>query len=236
MVCVGYGAGDWAGEGLLPGERTDFVPLPVIKGPNVEKPVWQRNTYGNDVLRTQVAITDKADNLPTIIRWFDHVLSEEISIQINNGPLGVTIEKIGDKKYRRIDTSGMSEEESKKYEWGNLFPQSHPKFIPFDVEVLPAEDAPEEYDEKGLVDSMYEPYLNERTPQVWISEEDAKRVSVLETDISNYINDRIANWVSGQADIDAEWDEYKAQLEKLGLNELIEIRTKAVEAAQKSSN
>lgn len=227
-VCYGYGAGDWAGEKLKPGERTDFVPLPVIKGTNVDKPVWQRSTYGSDVLRTQVAITDKAKNLSTIIRWFDYVLSEEVSVQLLNGPFGKSLDKAGDKKYQRIDTSKMPENERKKIEWANLFPQSLPKFIPLEVQYMPAPGAPAEYDEKGLVDSMYEPFLNEKTPAAWISQEDAKKASILQTDIQKFINDKIAKWVSGQGNIDAEWDAYKAQLEKLGVNELTEIKRKAL--------
>lgn len=227
-VCYGYGAGDWAGEKLKPGERTDFVPLPVLKGPNVDKPLWQRSTYGSDVLKTQVAITDKAKNLPTIIRWFDYVLSEDVSVQLLNGPFDISIKKAGDKKYQRIDTSKMAENERKKYEWANLFPQSLPKFIPLEVEYIPAPGAPEEYKEKDLVDSMYEPFLNEKTPASWISKEDSKRASTIQTDIEKFVNDKIAKWVSGQADIDAEWDAYKAQLEKLGVSELTNIRRKAL--------
>lgn len=215
-------------SGLSIGDHTDFVPLPVLKGPNVNKPVWQRDTYGNSVLRTQAAVTDKADNLATIIRWFDYIFSEEISIQLYNGPLGKTIEKIGDKQYREFDRSKMSDEDNKKYEWNNLFPQSLPKFISPDVKVLPTAGAPEKWLEKPIVDSLYGPYLNERTPSVWTSEEDTKRISILETDINKYITEKIAMWVSGQSDIDAEWDTYKAQLEKIGLNELIQIKTKYI--------
>lgn len=109
-------------------------------------------------------------------------------------------------------------------EWGNLFFQSIPKFIPFQTKFLPAAGSPEEYKEKDIVDALYGPYLIEPDPLVWASEEDAKRLSILQTDIDKFVNDKIANWVSGQANIDAEWEDYLAQLEKLGVAELTTLK------------
>jgi hypothetical protein len=37
-----------------------------------------------------------------------------------------------------------------------------------------------------------------------------------------------AEWVSGQADIDREWDTYVAQLNRLGLPELLQLKRGAV--------
>jgi hypothetical protein len=36
----------------------------------------------------------------------------------------------------------------------------------------------------------------------------------------SYVDQKEAEWVSGQANIDAEWDAYVAQLNRLGLPEL----------------
>lgn len=227
-VCYAYQSVDYI-SGLAPGEHTDYVPLPVLKGPGVNKPVWQRDTYGNSILRTQAAITDKAENVGTIVRWFDYLFNEEISVQLYNGPLGETIEKTGDKQYRKFDMSKMTTEQIQKYEFNNLFPQSLPKYLSPDVKVLPTEGAPEDWLEKPIVDALYEPFLNEQTPAVWTSEEDTKRISILETDINGYVTQKMAAWISGQADIDAEWDAYKAQLEKLGVAELTRIKAKYVE-------
>ena len=227
-VSVGYGHGDWAPDGYQITKGTElYDPLPVLKGAGATAdPKWFANSAGTYIFKTQVAITDKAKNVNTIVRWFDYALSEEFSVARDNGWLDVTYKKVSDHTYERIDTSSWNEADKKKVEWGNLFFQSIPKFIPFETKFLPAPGAPEEYKEKDLVDTMYGPFLIEPDPQVWANEEDAKRVSVLQTDLDKYVDDKIATWVSGQADIDAEWDAYLAQLEKLGMQELTTLKNK----------
>ncbi|MFV0504452.1 MAG: hypothetical protein ACK5LT_10915 [Lachnospirales bacterium] len=70
-------------------------------------------------------------------------------------------------------------------------------------------------------------------PSVWYSEEVASRLAVIETDIDTYIQQKIAQWISGQADVNAEWDEYVAQLDALGLQELTDTITPVIEEAAK---
>ena len=227
-ACVGYGHGDWAPDGYQIIKGTElYDPLPVLKGAGATAdPKWYANSAGTYIFKTQVAITDKAKNVNTIVRWFDYALSEEFSVARDNGWLDVTYKKVADNTYERLDTTSWNEADKKKVEWGNLFFQSLPKFIPFNTKFLPAPGSPEEYKEKDLVDQMYGPSLIEPDPQVWANEADAKRVSVLQTDLDKYVDDKIATWVSGQADIDAEWDAYLAQLEKLGMQELTTLKNK----------
>lgn len=228
-VSLGYGSGDFASELFTDkndGSTTPFAPVPVLKGTGTDKPVWQRNTYGSDVLRTQFAVTDKAKNVPTIVRFFDFVLQEDTTVQINNGPLDITIKKIGDHKYQKIDQSNFSEADKKKYEWGNLFPQAFVHFSPFEQQILEASGGTPAYDEKAAVDKLYEPCLNDRLPLKWVADKDAKRLSILETDIQKYVQDQVARWVVAKpGTVDAEWEGYKTQLKKLGVEELIQIKT-----------
>ena len=63
---------------------------------------------------------------------------------------------------------------------------------------------------------------------MWVSIDDTTRMADLSTAIKDYVVQKQAQWISGQADIDAEWDSYCEQLDRLGLQELIEIRTNAI--------
>lgn len=229
-VSVGYGHGDWAPDGYQIIKGTElYLPLPVIQGSGATAaPKWYANSAGSYIFRTQVAITDKAENLNTIVRWFDYALSEEFSVARDNGWLDVTYKKVADHTYERIDITSWNEAEKKAVEWGNLFFQSLPKFIPFETKFLPAPGEPEPYKEKDIVDELYGPALLEPDPLVWADEEDAKRISILQTDMDKLVNDKIANWVSGQSDIDAEWDDYLAQLEKMGVAELTTLKNNAL--------
>jgi len=58
-------------------------------------------------------------------------------------------------------------------------------------------------------------------------EEDVKRADELKYATSEYVNEMIAKFIVGRADIDAEWENYKKTLDDLGVQELIEIQQRA---------
>ncbi|WP_105614032.1 type 2 periplasmic-binding domain-containing protein [Vallitalea okinawensis] len=228
---MAYGPGDFVDVDVAT-NRSAFDPLPVLKSEFVDTPNYARSTYGAATLKTQVAITDRAKNPEVIVRWFDNVFELENSVQIQAGLIGKRIEKLGEGQYRALDETLLSEADREKYGWGNMFTQSMPKFIPLDFKVLPVEGKELPYNDKKTADELYAPHLTEAIPQAWATAEDAKRVSIIETDIKNYIVKKQAEWISGQTDVEAEWEDYVEQLDKLGLQELIEMRRRAVDSAQ----
>lgn len=222
-VCTMYASSD-----IMPyaaGETPDWAPLPVLSSPECSEPVYLRDTYGNDVLKHQVVITDNAEHPEIICRWWDNVFEFENSLQISNGILGEGLIKNDDGTYTKIDATTLEEPMKTNNDWGRLWPQSLPKYIPAGFKTT---QDPAVYDEKKPVDELYEPYLTEAIPDAWVSVEDTTRMADISTAIKEYIVQKQAQWISGQSDIDAEWDDYCAQLEKLGLQDLIEIRTNAL--------
>jgi putative aldouronate transport system substrate-binding protein len=76
---------------------------------------------------------------------------------------------------------------------------------------------------------LYAPFLEPVfTPAAWLNTEDAARVADLQTPIVDYVKQKQAEWVSGQADIDAEWDAYVDQLNRMGLQELLAMKRNAI--------
>ena len=228
-VSIAYGPGDFFETDA--NGRTPFLPLPVLKGPGIEKPVYVRGSYGVTMFRTQVAITDKAEHPEVIVRWFDNVFNADNSVQIQWGPYGKRLEKIDENTFRGIDTTNMSDEDKAKYDWSNMFTQSLPKYLKTSY-VLQEPDGTVKPSEKDEADAIYKDYLDEMIPRTWATdEEEVKRLGVLTTDVSDYVKTKMAQWITGEADVNAEWDAYLEQLKKLGLDELIEIKTRQIESA-----
>ena len=232
-VCIGYGPGDWYTnyeKGTADYEKygeNAFTCLPVLKG--CDNPLFHRNSNGVTLFRTQLAITDKCDEekLLAILRWLDVLYMEENSVQAGNGLLGVEYEKIGDHLYReiyhKVGENGWTQEDEDRNTWARCFTQSMPrnmgvaKLLPYDKD----EPDPSFMD---LCDEVYRPYMTETFKAVWgANQEDAERKSIIETDLKSYIKSKIAQWVSGEADVNAEWDAYCQQLEAYGLSELTDI-------------
>lgn len=76
--------------------------------------------------------------------------------------------------------------------------------------------------------------LSEYSPEeVWgtfnYAAEDSDRISVLTTDISTYLSDMTAKFITGETGFD-QWDSYKDQVDKMGLEEYREIVQRTVDA------
>lgn len=70
-------------------------------------------------------------------------------------------------------------------------------------------------------------YLQEKFPALSYSVEAYDRYTKLNTDLNTYTSEMWQQWVFGSKDVDSTWDEYIANLDKFGLNELIEIQQAA---------
>lgn len=202
------------------GEIPNWAPLPVLKSEYCENPVFLKNTYGNDILRNQVVVTDAAEHPELICKWWDNVFSLENYILTQKGDEKM-VTKEGD-EYVVTDITTLSEEDQKKYDWGNLYPQSLPKYAPAGFRF---KEDPKPYDECAVRDEQYSPFLTEKIiPKVWPDLETSEELSELQTSITDYINQCQAQWIAGQADIEADWDGYKEQLNKLGLERYLELK------------
>jgi putative aldouronate transport system substrate-binding protein len=206
---------------LLPGQTPEWEALPVLTSSSSVKPVFLRDNYGSDVLNTQVVITDKAKNPAAIVRWWDNVYAYENTLQTQHGPLGVTLFKNGN-TYTKIDVSTLSSADQTKYDGGNLWPQALPKYDP-DGGYRVTEAVPM-YDEMGPADTLYEPYLTDAIPAFWVTEDKASTLSDMQTSIGSYVRQKRAQWISGQANIDTEWNAYLDQLKRLRVDEYVTLR------------
>lgn len=220
-VSIAYGSGEFSGIVLEGGEKSEFDVLPVL---NTDKGgMWMRDTNGFSVYRTQAVITDNAEHPEVICRWFDNAFQLENGIGCNRGPVGTVVFKEDD-GYRAIDVKTLSEEEQEKFSWGNLWPQSLPKYMPSGFKYI--EDHPT-YNEKKVMEDTYEPYLTKTTiPSFWIPLDKIDRYSDIASALTDYFNQRQAMFISGEMDIDddAQWQSYVDGLYALGLEDWMDVR------------
>ena len=204
----------------------DYEALPVLRGPNVETPLYWRASNGYSVLRTQAIITDKAKNPLTIIRWFDNLYDEANSLSTQWGHIGIRFEQLSDGTFRET-ANGRSSEAIQAA--GEPFFNALPKFQRPGVRMLPPEGQAPEYYYTDVRDVLYEPYLDELVPEVWLDRATSQQIVQLNEGVAYYYNQKMAEWITGQADIESQWDAYLADLDNLGINELLEIRRGLIE-------
>lgn len=216
-VSIAYGSNEFTGIPAAE-ERGDFDSMPVL---NTDKGgIWLRDTEGFSVYRTQAVITNKAEHPEIICRWFDNAFALENGIGCNRGPVGVIVNKEDD-GYHAIDTTTLSEEDQEKYSWGNLWPQSLPKYLPVDFEFV--EEHPM-YDEKKATEEAYEANLTkEIIPSYWIDLDKIDTFSDTNTAIKDFFEQQQAQFVCGELDIDndADWQAYVDGMYSLGLEDWV---------------
>jgi putative aldouronate transport system substrate-binding protein len=240
-VDIGYWPGDTAPTVTTdPTERPyDFVPLPVLRAPGVTQPIWYRSSMGISAASGNFVISSKAKNPITILRWLDNLYTEEHSVEtFYASALGVKLEKIGDHTYRQIDTSTWTDAQNNDYSERYWFP-ALPRWDRVAsglAELLPPVGRKPDYTAdtaKALANEVYGPYLDPNLyPRFLYTDEENQRLADISTAMDIYAKQKWAEWIVGQANVDAEWDAYIAQLNRLGLQELNTVRQTAWKRTQ----
>ncbi len=217
---------DFQGVNVVGTERynEEYIPLAPVTGPDgttswIEADKW--------VFRNQFAITSKAKNPETIVRWLDHLYEPDMSYQVFAGPLGTVTEKTSEGKLRFLPFPEGKTESAVRNE--NT------------ISGLPYCIMPDYYENieknqgqllKAEMDAIYEPYIiKEKYPQVWMTPEESSEISVISADILKYVNDMQTQWIAGLRDINADWDGYLKDLEKMNVKKFIEVHQSTVDRA-----
>lgn len=200
----------------------DFAGLDTaLEGPNGDK--LYTSARGHIGSRGAFLISKTNPNPEATMRWVDHFYSEEGIRMLYLGIENESYRKNADDSYEFLPEIVNNIPE------GSSFDQVVSKFVPYAGGSLPTLIL-EDYFKGGETEPTAKkaaenlrPYLPEELwePFSFTAEEAAEKQS-LEADIHGYVTQRTAEFVQGKASLD-EFDSYVTQLEKMGLNRLIEI-------------
>ena len=219
------GAGNsWSiASGVGEANKDDFVVLPPLKGPE-GKQGWSSQPLGLSLIQTSWALSKSCKNPDAAFRFVDAMYEPETSVQFYFGSYGETLEKTDDGKIKVLDPEDPSVTFNDKV-WEVGFGDMGPYYVTKEVEdkIIPNSWVTDRLDQ----DAPYLDYMEEETyPPMVYSVEDSNEMSVLKTDIDTLVKQKFAEWITGEADIDAEWDGYKESLDSMGLPRLMEIYNK----------
>lgn len=212
----------YADENFAGAERAykDYVVLEPLIGPKGDQ-TWNR--YNNGVYLGNFAITSANKHPEETMKWVDKFFDKDISMQVHWGEVGKNLSKEGD-KYKILEApDGMSVDE-------------------YRFKTVPAANAPgimtaEMYeklefatDKKKKVEryKLYDPFATKDIlPLMRFTEEEQSEASIISTDIGNYVKEMKAKWITGESDVNADWEAYKEQLKKMGVDRYLEIYSQA---------
>lgn len=220
-----YGSTVYYDPTLLFGDGGEnFVGAHALEGPNGDK---EYVAIGQLVTQFGAfVITNENENPEAAVRWMDHFYSDEGIELMFMGVEGETFTKTDDGESEYIDDILNSPD-------GLTFEQELAKYVPWVNVYAPAMFKQEFF--QGSESSplsleaaeTLEPYLPEETwPVFTYTEEENKRLSTLESDIGKYVEEARDLFISGNIDM-SEWDDYVNKIEKMGLEEYMDIQKEA---------
>lgn len=208
----------------------DFIPP--LKGLKGENPVVQYNLgYGG---RGKWAITKSCKNPEAVMRAADYCFEPDISVQFLEGPIDVRLvpcdkDNIGALKVGPAPT-GM---DNTTFRDSVALFSATPAYIGLD---LYAKRLHLHYTDHKVnyINTILKPYADpDPMPPFFMSIKEVQTKTEVWTDLCDYVNRTGAEFVINN-DIDKKWDNYLAELDKIGYKKVVVAQQAAVDRAKKN--
>lgn len=235
--------------GDLPEQWTPYKVLPPLQGPAGRFATWGGYSQSDP---TKFVITSTCENPEAAFRWGVEQYTKDISYQRTFGVEGESWEKItpgqGDIPADAVDLRTGTPSEILMYidgvTWGdpqnncwrhvglrcdspdftdNRYAQFEPGDYETNMEVRLS------YDTRDYMEP-YRPDISVVLPPLVYTEDQALTVANNESVILAYVAEMGARFITGDTDVNAEWDSYLAELDNKGLSQLMEVYQQAYDA------
>lgn len=215
----------WSLSSTAQNNKPYYEVMAPLEGPDGDQ-MWKTFTSSMNA-KGSFAITNSCENPEALMRWIDTHYDPEVSLQLDQGLLGITIEKTEEGKYVYLPTPE-----------GNSFTEMIHNYSPGvngvgAVTMAVAKDLElnENLTERAALDEFYAPYnvpADEVYPSVYFTEDEVEEVAILQTDIASYVSQQYAKWIV-EGGVEEEWDKYLKQLEAMDVDSYIKIYQDAYE-------
>ncbi|MFS8213867.1 ABC transporter substrate-binding protein [Paenibacillus polymyxa] len=216
----------WEVEEVVGPERSkDYALLPPLKGPNGDQMIGRNNGGGPG--RGSFVIT-KENRYPAMtMRWIDQQYDPYMAAQIHWGPLDVVFKK--DEKGKLVNLplpKGVSAGEFRQ----KVAPGTgNPGVITFDDFGKVVDMEPRAQKRADYLEKYYTPYMKkENYPSIFFEPDELDKINRIEPELIKYVNTQRGKFIV-DGEVDEKWDSYVKTLEKMGLNELMEIYQKGLD-------
>ncbi|VEU81289.1 type 2 periplasmic-binding domain-containing protein [Haploplasma axanthum] len=217
----------WEKETVIKPEwQDDYVAVPPLIGHDGKQNVGISNNH--EVVKGQFVVFENAENPEVLLTWIDRFYDPIISAQINYGPKGIVFQE-------ELNEDGMLVE--KPLPEGVTSDELRLKNAPMGIVYLSHEQWENtivmEYRARlrlVMLEKYIKPYVYENVtnfPNVTYTLSEINQIQRLKSDIDSYTYQTTTKWLLNGGVSDSEWSSYIAQLNKMKLNELLDIHQAA---------
>lgn len=199
----------------------DYVALMPLKGPDGQQNSLVEGITG--FYSGRFIVTDKAQNPEILVQWVDRFYKDlETGLNATYG--------IGPDKNKNWYYDANNE-----IVWNEEFPDEYVRGqqqLPFAPAILGAQA--ENFlgnPDKNEINAKMKEYAAkftdgtwERWPRTYMTIEEKDEIATIETDLQSYSKNQLAKWISGESDVNADWDSYLQELENIGLSHYLSVK------------
>ena len=169
----------------------------------------------------QAAIFNNGQDIPTLLKWFDNHYDPYYGEIISKGFLNGNLVETEGHKLAFCAPEDVPEQFTNATDWmSKTHIQQWPcARIKYYDEYFTSTGVVNQL--KAISDFLSTGFYNETMPYGFTYPAEQAVYDEYLTDITKYVAEKFAAWVTGEADLDAEWDAFQAQLKALHVDELV---------------
>lgn len=189
-----------------------YVPVPALKGPT-GKQLWR--TFNIPISSVAAAAISSTNKQPEVTaRWMDVMYDQETGFQMNEGYFGVQYKVMPDNSLSTLSPpQGMASIDWKLQYIPRLWPGVE------SAEALNRLKDAVNRNEKQKTSDMLNPFIDPNPyPSLFFPTDKVARLKVLKTDIDGYVLKSVPQFIINGV-TDQSWNDYSAQLKKMGIDE-----------------
>lgn len=211
---------DFADLNGLPTALTDFTAIPPLEGPDGTRLA----AYGPMVVSGNAYITSACEHPEVAVAWNNYWYTEEGMMVNLMGFEGVTYEWVDEPSldgripsYR--DTQDI--EAMQNTWWYASGPRLQTSEIRYGKTGLETDLEYQTYTESlKYIDYFPDEYL---PTTIWFTTEQANELSMLESTITSYVDEMATKFITGDRDIETDWEAYLNELKAMQVERVVEI-------------
>ena len=217
---------------------SQYVPVPALEydidcEPGTYDTRWRDDYTGLNMSGNRVCVSANCKNVEAAVRFIDCFYDPAVSVQgLFGGISDGCVEQTGDNSFKVLDPLDPDTDPG-TWKWTSTMADNAPMYIRRDTEIEMAQDMTYALEERKIYDDVIAKASESDTyPQMFMkySEEDQNTMALTQANINNIIDNYWSLWMTGESDIDADWDGYVKNVNDAGLPQILEIRQKAFDA------
>ena len=207
-------------------------------------------TQNTTLLMNQWAVTANCGAPEIVARLIDYMYDPMITIQNNHGPIGIVLEVVEDENYPEGAYKSVAPEGFSTH--GEWFVDNHFQKVPrlmygwlkecnngrgieyfdpsephwttlTDSYVVNGVFAANGDTQKFTQDKIIGPSIMNDFPDVKPTQEETDELNLIEPDFEKYVEESLTRFITGEMDIETEWDNYVETVKRMGYDRLLEI-------------